>query len=288
MNHDELMKLLNKPETPEVEFKRQLHKIDDSNGIIKRREKDELIRDILALANGNASTAGNFTYLIIGVDNHLDDDGNRELFDVGERILTEAQILEIVNSACEPAIENVRCQIQVVYGKRLLVVTIPPSPLVYETTKRLNPSSAEAQFTEHVVFTRRNDGIFVASANERAAIQDLKRLRFHEKRNAPPVSFGAAIAAVIGGIAYYSTGDRYVFTHDGKPINLTLNKLLIGSVGAMITGVLGGILGEAYKEVSHMRWIWHRLPTQGRIGVFSAVPISVIVAWLANKLMSRK
>lgn len=46
------------------------------DGNIKKRQRHELIKDILALVNGNANVAGETVYLIIGADDDLDQHGN--------------------------------------------------------------------------------------------------------------------------------------------------------------------------------------------------------------------
>jgi len=73
MDADELRKLMRQrePENIKLDFKQKLHAIDHSNKKVRAEHWNELIKDILALANGNIGTASQTGYLIIGVADKL-------------------------------------------------------------------------------------------------------------------------------------------------------------------------------------------------------------------------
>jgi hypothetical protein len=95
LNSEKLKQLLRQNEGATLEFKREWYRLDDADGEAKKRQKDELIKDVLSLVNGNASVAGEEAHLVIGADDELNADGIRELHDVSVPI-TADDILKIV------------------------------------------------------------------------------------------------------------------------------------------------------------------------------------------------
>ncbi len=83
MKEEELRRLLRRPEDPALEFKREWYKINDTDSNTEKYQRAELIKDILALANGSPSTAGKKALLIIGADKQFGPDGSRVVYDVG-------------------------------------------------------------------------------------------------------------------------------------------------------------------------------------------------------------
>ena len=100
----QLSALLQQGEGPTLEFKREMYRLDDMNGETKKRQRDEFIKDVLSLANGNPVFAGETAYLFIGVDDSVNEDGSRNLYDVGTVGFNRKQFLDIVNAACSPSI----------------------------------------------------------------------------------------------------------------------------------------------------------------------------------------
>ena len=109
MDSQQLRQLISQPEGLKLDFKRELHKLKDPNKDYAKQQRDEFIRDILSLTNGNFNTAEEKGYLIIGVGDELKPDGTRDLFDVSNP-LNPKQILPRVNSACVPPIPDVHCE----------------------------------------------------------------------------------------------------------------------------------------------------------------------------------
>jgi len=211
MNNTELELLLHRPESATLDFKRQFYNIDAADGNIRKRQRQEFVKDILSLANGNANVAGETAHLVIGAAETLDENGNRELFDVGGLDIKSQKLLGIVNSFCEPPLQDLWCDIVEIDNKQLLVITIPPSPYLYETTQKLETPTQT--YSPYVVFVRRDENVDIASAREREAIAQLKRLRYQETQNAPPVQFGAALGALLMGSA---AGNQLVKTTGKK------------------------------------------------------------------------
>jgi hypothetical protein len=150
-------------------------------------------------------------------------------------------------------------------GVRLAVTTIPPSPHLHEITRGL------LSFSERTVFIRRGDSISVASATERDAISRLKRLHFHETRNAPPVAFGFGLGAIVGGLASLSQA-----VQGGQSATQRVAAL---TVGAVLFGLVGASIGFGYRQVADMSHRWELLPVWLRVVLSAAAAGGVI--WFA-------
>jgi hypothetical protein len=124
----------------------------------------ELIKDVLSLANGNVGTAGKPGYLVIGVADDLNQHGIRELYDVGDVILTGQQVLDKINALCRPHLPSIYCEILLLDGIRILVMTVPPTPHLHETMRALK--TPKVTYPENTVFIRRKEGVGVASTDE--------------------------------------------------------------------------------------------------------------------------
>ncbi len=279
MNVEQLKLLLQQDEGPTLEFKREWYKID-AEGEAKNRNKGELVKDILALANGNAYSAGEIAYLVIGVNNEFNVDGCRELTDVGNNVPNSATILSIVRAYSDPPLENVEVVPYTIDGKRIFVIIIPPTPHLYETTRKIDTPTQS--YSQHVVFIRRSETVDIASAKEREVIHRLKVIRFSETKNVPPALFGAGIGATVGSIMLAPMGEKLTEKKEGY-----FAGLIIG-LGA--GGFLGGIIGNTYKDLREIKANWYRIPLWGKaagIG-FGTVWCGVLFALMKRRVGAEK
>jgi predicted HTH transcriptional regulator len=146
MERERVEQLLTQPEGPTLDFKQEWYHLSHSSHDVRRFQRDELVKDIIALANGSATTAGETAYLIIGADDAIGPNGRRELYDVSDPLPSRRELLDKINSACAPALEDLRCEAMEIAGKRLLVIAIPPSPHLHETTRELCPDGKQYQY----------------------------------------------------------------------------------------------------------------------------------------------
>ena len=179
MNSQQLRQLISQPEGLKLDFKRELHKLKDPNKDYAKQQRDEFIRDILSLTNGNFNTADQTGYLIIGVGDELRSDGTRDLFDVSNPLIPK-QILQRVNFACDPPIPDVHCEKVEIDGKNIFVVSIPPSPHLHRTIRDLTTPSKS--YPIGTVFIRRNEEIFPATPEECDVILREKERLFAKPR----------------------------------------------------------------------------------------------------------
>ncbi len=273
MDRQILESLLQRSESATLEFKREFYDLDAANGEAKKRQKHEMVKDILALANGNTNVAGETAYLIIGADDALDEEGNRALFDIGALEVKSQQLLKIVNAYCEPPLQDLLCEPVEIEGTRLLVITIPPSPHLHETTQKLETPSQT--YNPYMVFVRHDEDVVLASAREREAIAQLKRLRYHEARNAPPVQFGAALGAWFIGNAM----SNQLVAKTGKKELRPVGWL----IGGLLGGLTGGSIGWAFKSFQSIRRDWPLVPKHVRPwAILGGTIVGSALTWLIN------
>ncbi|NJR19837.1 MAG: hypothetical protein HC785_32055 [Calothrix sp. CSU_2_0] len=181
-----MSELVSQPrETAKVDFKIQMYKIYEPKpkeqeeikkwNEVKEKQWGELVKDVLSLANGNVGYARDWGYLIIGADDKLKKDGTPNLQDVGDVQLTQTQILEKVNSYSNPPLPNLICDTIELEGKRIFVISIPPSPYLHQLSKQLKTPKKE--FSPYTVLIRRGDGeeIREASPEEQEVIKKEKQ-----------------------------------------------------------------------------------------------------------------
>lgn len=173
MNEFELRKILRQPEGPKLEFKQSFYQINASDPGLRNREWGELVKDILALANGNIGFASQKGYLIIGVSESLDSSGNRSLHSCEQVTIDKQQILRKVNGYCNPPLSNIDIDHIDIDNCEIIVITIPVTYDLHETIKDLQTKSRV--FPERVAFIRRGDDVCNASQQERDGILEDKK-----------------------------------------------------------------------------------------------------------------
>ncbi len=277
-----LSSLLTQDESPVLDFKREIHRIDDDNQNIRKQAIDELIRDIIALANANTVFAGETAHLIIGAADEKDPNGKRELFDVGEHHLSASRILDIVNAACDPKIENLTCNDRIAAGKRLLLITVYPTPYVHETTRRIQPKP-DKTFSERTAFVRREQKIGIATQKERETITQIKNFRFDQKRNPPGVPFGILLGGFVGGALGYGITKN----HDKLP-NTPAMPAAGGVAGTIFGAIMGWASASTYKDLFEIRAYWHKIPPHLRVpGVVVSVGGATLITRALSYMLSR-
>ncbi len=277
MDIELLQFLLIQPESANLEFKRRLYTLDTGDSMAKKRQRGELIKDILALPNGSPTTVGDKAYLIIGADDKLQADGTRQLFDVAPKALTKQRILHLVNAACQPRLQDIEYEPVEFTGKRLLVITIWPTPHLHETTRDLTTS--QGSFSKHTVFTRHDENIDIATQRERETILKLKQVHFTDFRNVSPVAFGAFVGAITGGLMAGSSAfkDNTTPPSRSEVVNLVL-------AGSMISTSVGVFIGWFYREFLDTKYEWYFRSGRERFMLLSATLGLMIILW--NRLQT--
>lgn len=129
MTLSELKELISRKEGSKLDFKRQWYK--------KEELKTELIKDVIALANGNIHTIGEDSYLIVGVKERPD---INEIYGVElERSCDDikSQLLQNLQNNATPAIHDLEIEELTIESKNVMVITIPFHPYLIMLQKKL-------------------------------------------------------------------------------------------------------------------------------------------------------
>jgi WD40 repeat protein len=190
MDDAKLRQLITQPEGVKLEFKRDLYRFVSKDerthrldGKLYDPQWHEFLKDIISLANGNIGTAHEDAYLIIGVEDKtkilVGVNTSNTIFERKDSVIRK-QIIDKLGEVCEQTFQNLFYETQELDGKKLIVITIPPSDALYELKTRLkpNPSARSEGFEIKTVFLRRGDGerIYVSTDP-----QARKSLEFEKK-----------------------------------------------------------------------------------------------------------
>ncbi|MDM3847956.1 MAG: NACHT domain-containing protein [Aphanizomenon gracile PMC638.10] len=172
MDSEQVRGIIRRKEDAKLDFKIESKVI---NGIKDDKEWDEFLKDIISIANGNIGTATETGYLIIGAGDKLRPDGTRDLKDVGAVTIQEKQILDKLKSACEPRLPEIKCEVVSLDGKKLFIISIPPSPYLYTLTRYLQ--TPKKGYSPNTVLIRRKDGeeIYEADDHEKEILRKEKK-----------------------------------------------------------------------------------------------------------------
>ena len=133
MTREELNDLIEQWENAKVDFKREWYWNDNMPNHIKETHKNELVKDIIALTNGDIYSTDKTAYLIIGID-----DETREIYDFDKTAILpldrlKQQLLTLLNNYTQP--EFLALELELVDG--VLVISIPPRGSLISLSKDL-------------------------------------------------------------------------------------------------------------------------------------------------------
>lgn len=157
-----------KDETLRHEFK--LKYVLKGQGNTKHR--DELAKDVMALANTAGRTRNDYAYLIIGAGDKLKADGTRDRDDVRAYGYSRESILSTVNAKCYPSLPDLAYEEVEVDGNHYGVVIVPPSPFRHELSSDL--AAASSSWKKGMVPIRRGDEVAPASFQEMTLLNEQK------------------------------------------------------------------------------------------------------------------
>lgn len=214
--------------------------------LVTRINATKTVKDIIALANGNVSVVGQLAYLIFGADNAVDAFGQRTCYDVGSTVDVLAwrnQLMQILHRACAPPISTLTCEVVSVNGQQLVVITVPASPLVYETIRQLRVKEKERKkrgnvyeqtYSSYTVFMRVGENVAIASIADRDVLRERKQRYFNESNKVSPVLFASGLGALVG----------WVVELDERAPPTLIERIRASVVG----GVLGFLFGAVYRD----------------------------------------
>lgn len=257
-----------------LEFKREM-KLFTADGKVAEKPRDEFIKDILGLANGNSHTIRKTKYLIVGADNKtFDENKERVRHPVDYRLPTQSEIAKWLNSACTPAVVGLECEKICFKGDWLFVVKIQPTFDLHETARVLITPSAT--YPEHTVFMRQDEHIFTASVRDGITIQQLKHLHRQEVTNPPALWIGA----IAGGVVGFITGQAKIrATLEAVPGQESwLLPFLV------VLGVFFGLsIGYFARSFNETLYDWRYMTRRQRFALVALLVIFFMVYWFFLK-----
>jgi hypothetical protein len=261
---EKLRELIRQPEGLKLDFKSDFYHLDLPDPEARNRQWGELIKDVLAMANGNVNIAGETGHIIFGVGDKIKEDGTREILDVGTIRVDRQQILAKINSFTAPALPDLEFKVLLLDVQRVLVMSIPPTPHIHETTKRIVASRGQS-FPENTVFIRRGEGTHVASMAEIQTISAEKQRVFQERvpseSAAAQPSSGSRrplidVFVVITCIVFGSVMAFWGYANNGE-----LDSLMTAILGLVI-GVIYGFVFAMIMKALH--WVIARRPATSK------------------------
>jgi hypothetical protein len=247
-------RLLQEHEGVTLDFKQSMYPIYCGKESGEAIHKGELIKDILSLANRNAAYVGNISYLIVGAVDCKDENGERQIFDITERVPDQKELIQLINAYCDPPLENIECDMVEVEEKHLWVVAIPPTAHLHETIKGITTnknqdSSSEMNdlidkktekpwYSARTAFIRHGEHVRIATMKERIAIEKAKVNFLNRRRGIKPALLGLILGAMIGSPLAVSNAKLTGF-----------NPTIMFFVGMILFGFFGGMIGGFVDDI---------------------------------------
>ena len=253
MDETLLKKLLRKQQEEDwLEFKEKF-KLYQADGKLAEKQRDEFIKDVLGLANGNSHIVRKTKYLIIGADNqNFEVDGERKLHNVDYRTPSQSEIATWLKDACSPRVVGLECELVEYRGRQLFILTIPPTFDLHEATRDL--ITPNGNFHKHTVFMRQDEHTLPASVRDGITIEQLKHLHRQEIANPPAVWIGI----ITGGVtAYFLAGATYKLAESTLSSNQTIVQIVFvftGIIFGCLTGILARQFNETRYDLRYMTW----------------------------------
>jgi hypothetical protein len=279
MDEKQLKKLLlESKEQDWFDFKEKL-KIYQSDGKLVEKQRDELIKDIFGLANGNSHIVRKTKYLIIGVDDKkIDENGYRILYNVDYKVPSQSDLAKWLSSAGSPTIVGLECESVLFQGVNLFIITIPPTFDLYETTRELNASS---HFNKHTVFMRQDEHTITAPVTDGITIQQLKHLYRHEVENPSAVWLGALIGGIVS-VIFWGAGNKV------PQVDPNLSNNIIKVIAAILGILFGAEIGWAVQVFNKTRYTWRYMTQLERVGLIIFLTIIILALYLSQLYLSSK
>ena len=132
MTSEKLQQLIKEWESAKVDFKRQWYWNDNMSNNIKEVHKNELVKDLIALTNGDIYSINKMAYLIIGIDN------KREHYDFDKSIILpldklKQQLFTLLNNYAQPEF----LALDIEFIDEVLVISVPPRGSLISLSKDL-------------------------------------------------------------------------------------------------------------------------------------------------------
>lgn len=281
MKKKELEHLLRQPESGSLDFKREMHHVFHEKDNVRNWQQNELVRDVLSLANGNTHTVGESAYLIIGIEENEQDPTQHRLHPVSTFELSAKQILDWVNAYADPPLEDLQAEFVTYNETQLYIITIFPSVHVHRLKRDLQTGKTK-NYPENSIFIRINDQIRNASVTQAQALGKAKKQAAAVSRYIHPVwGLGIVVAILFGSMDWLNISAESENTQNliGALGRENAGWLLRG-VMALLFGLLAAGLGNAYMQVQDIRLWFIKATNRQRLILIGCVMAFILGALL--------
>lgn len=242
---EKMLRMANKKDWLEFKGKWDLFKADGKPADIAR---DEFIKDILGLANGNSHIIRKTKYLIIGVDNSaFDGISERVRHPLDYRLPTQSEIAKWLKDACSPSIVGLSCE---------MVTYKAPTFNLHETARELVASGGT--FQKYTVFMRQDEHTVPVSVRYGVTIQQLKQLHRQEVANPPAIWIGAITGVIV---AFIVGGTKLQEIHLAAPYSDDVLKVFFTGLGIFF----GWSIAWSIWQFNETRYDWRYMTWRQRI-----------------------
>lgn len=195
MNIDKLRELITENESAKLDFKQEWYS--------EEKEKSELIKDVIALANGNIHYLGEIGYLIIGIKEKSDSNSENEIVGVQlnkDIMQIKQQLIQKLNNTTIPAFQDLEINGFTIDSKNIIVIEIPFHPYLLILKKDLQGT----RYKKDNLIYRAGEGTEFADGNANYATRK----------------------------AFEDALDRYNQNNDEKKVSITIHGDVKGVVNA--------------------------------------------------------
>lgn len=272
MNEPFLKQLLQEPKEKDwFDFKRKLE-LYQADGKRVDKQRDELIKDILGLANGNSYITRKTKYLIVGPDDkEFDENGIRVLHNVDYKTPERSDIVKWLSSASSPAIVGLESEVVCFQDVNLWVITIPPTFDLHETTRVL--VTPNASFNKNTVFMRQDEHTVPASVKDSILIQDRKHIFRREIANPSTALIGAIAGGIVGFIVGGAKMSESQLTQSFSPTFIQTVFTIVGIYFGVSTGWIA-------RQLNEIRYDWRYLTWKKRIAFVGLVLVMLAISYI--------
>jgi hypothetical protein len=275
--------LLSLDESGWLDFKRKMYGVADSKAKHYEWQRNEMVRDILSLANGNTHSAGKPAYLVIGATDERNTANSRDLLDIGDFTPPKKHVMSWVNAHADPAVEEINTYLIPYQGKRLFVIEILPGRHVHKLKRPLQTDHSKT-YHENTVFMRAGDSIITADAKQVQTLERAKKQAHAVNRYVNPIWLLGIFSALLFGTMTVPLNDSpttQALIQEFGEVNL---RLFINVFLAIIMGVVGAAFGWTIMQLQDARIFWIRATWKGKLGlsIWFIIMISFTVWSLKN------
>ena len=158
MTRDELTTLINQLENAKLDFKRDWYSSE---------KKTELIKDMIALSNGNMHYLGQTAYLVIGVKECVGAENEIYGVELDKDIqIIKQELLQNLQNYTQPALQDFSIEAFSIDEKNIVVIEIPFHPYLIILKKTLRPP-----YLRDTLIYRTGEGTVVADYATRKAFE---------------------------------------------------------------------------------------------------------------------